>query len=105
MPNILYVCSACQATDCKLWRESNTIGPRMFCAYCSGIRQKADIYGIDQTGKHNIFDRLGLRSTDQIGSYFPAVPDKEFEYFYGYTSVPDDRVFWWYDLPSYPSHR
>ena len=36
---------------------------------------------------------------DQIGWYVAAVPTPTGANFWGYSSVPDDGVEWWYSLP------
>lgn len=38
-------------------------------------------------------------TTDQIGWRVPAVPTKENDTYWGYTSVPDDGCKWWDNLP------
>ncbi len=100
-----YVCVKCGARDCKLWRDYcvmlNQVA--LVCATCAGTQEKRDVSGIDADGK--IPDRwhgdYGVR-TDQIGNAVPAVPTAEMDTYWGYTSVPPDRVAWWRALPSLP---
>jgi hypothetical protein len=42
---------------------------------------------------------------DQIGWLIPAAPTKEFDSFWGYTSVPQDMCEWWYSLQYYLTNR
>jgi hypothetical protein len=69
---------------------------QLLCVSCAGKDQKKDISTMDKTGMR--IDDLGQR-TDQIGWLVPAVPTDEGTTFWGYTSVPQDKVDWWQDLP------
>lgn len=96
-----YKCARCGATNCKLWREYQTINPQLLCARCTGKNQKIDISGIDSRGRIADKDFTGRR-TDQIGWYVPAVPDEEGVGYWGYTSVPQAGCDWWAKLPTLP---
>lgn len=100
-----YVCKACGASGRKLWREYQTFLDRqtLLCANCVSKE-----YSKENRGKTVKFDDDGSREsehvgpTDQAGSRVPAVPTKEGDTFWGYTSVPRDRYDWWRQLPTYP---
>lgn len=105
-----YKCAACKITGIKLWREYQTFSPQLLCAECA-IKDQADPKAsssfsklaaagkvvVDAEGKH--VDQHGDRS-DQIGWYVPAVPDEEGAGYWGYTSVPQNGVNWWKQLPT-----
>lgn len=85
-----YMCATCHAEGVKLWREGGVFGPfTLLCMVCACREQK------------RAPPKLG--GTDQIGLRVPAVPDGEGS-FWGYTSVPDDRVAWWKALPNEPAN-
>lgn len=81
-----YRCASCGAHGCKLWREYQTISPKLLCVACAEKVQ----------GKRL---ETGSGACDQIGWYVPAVPDEEGAGFWGYTSVPAAGVAWWKALP------
>jgi hypothetical protein len=101
-----YKCASCGAKGCKLWREYGTysvpIRDQLRCAPCAAKSQNKDISGIDEDGRY--LPKIdGERRTDQIGWMVPAVPaEDEFGSYWGYTSVPQDRVDWWRKLPTLP---
>jgi hypothetical protein len=43
--------------------------------------------------------------TDTIGWLVPAALTVEMDTFWGYTSVPQDRCEWWYNLPYFPKEK
>lgn len=94
-----YVCHKCRATGVKLWREYNALldHQSLFCCKCSGEEQNKDVKNIDDRGR--IESEFGGR-TDQIGWRIPAVPTKDNDTYWGYTSVPQDGVEWWKRLPN-----
>lgn len=96
-----YKCHRCGAAGCKLWREYNTFLDHqvLLCARCAARRANTSIKSMDADGRRRI--SLGGR-TDQIGWYIPAVPTKENDTYWGYTSVPDEGVEWWRALPTFP---
>lgn len=100
-----YACANCGRTGIKLWRQYQTVAPRLLCAICASIDQGITHRGaehkldFDADGKRTIW-RTGER-TDQIVSYVPAVPDEEGEGYWGYTSVPDAGVAWWRRLSTF----
>lgn len=117
-----YVCTGCGATNCKLWRQYNTMTCyiELKCAKCSG----ADISTLDDNGtvESTIFKRgepvttpNGIRyfgdkdapvpRTDRLDGLMPAVPTEDGETFWGYTSVPAHGCRWWKALPSSPQAR
>ena len=101
-----YKCSVCGATNCKLWRDTNTFCPDIYCAHCATTRnsclndRKITVSDIDENGK--AFDEIIGRKTDQIAGLVPAVPDEEGVGYWGYTSVPQEGCDWWYKLPTLP---
>lgn len=89
-----YKCEVCGAEGVKLWRDYGSFKPRQRCAPCLGFEA-------DAKGK-----RKGLfGETDQFFDWVPAVPTKEGNAYWGYTSVPDEGVAWWRSLPSKKEKR
>lgn len=97
-----YKCGKCGASGCKLWRLYNTFldYQRLLCAECAAEDQKKDISDIDELGMF-AGDLSGMR-IDQIGYYIPAIPTKENNNYWGYTSVPEAGCRWWHNLPTLP---
>ncbi|MDD4382130.1 MAG: hypothetical protein PHE21_02175 [Candidatus Dojkabacteria bacterium] len=93
-----YVCSKCGKSGVKLWREYQTLNPELACAGCAAKSEGKDPSKINSEGM--LESDLGL--TDQIGWYVPAVPDEEGFGYWGYTSVPQEGVIWWRNLPLEP---
>lgn len=93
-----YKCSRCDASNCKLWRQYNTLLDyiELMCAKCACKAEDKDVSTMNADGRR--MDEYG--STDQIGMMIPAVPSGDT--FWGYTSVPQDGVDWWKALPSLP---
>lgn len=79
-----YACK-CGRHGVRLWRAYQTFRPRLLCVECALSDQSVD--------------PDALRSSDQIGWFVPAVPLEEGGGFWGYASVPDEAVAWWYALP------
>ena len=92
-----YVCSQCRATGIKLWRQSSTFLEHieLMCAECVCEHLNVDISSMDDSGR--VETEHGR--TDQVGYMIPAVPTKD-DSFWGYTSVPEDGVNWWHNLPN-----
>jgi hypothetical protein len=86
---IEYKCDDCGATGVKLWREYQTFldHQTLRCIDCAQKDQKEEV------------EPLVRGRGDQIGWLVPAVPTVEMDTFWGYTSVPDNQVDWWWDLP------
>lgn len=86
---ITYACEKCGASNCKLWRQYNTFLDyvELTCAPCT------------EKDQGRVID---LSKGDQCGWMIPAVPTNDNETFWGYTSVPPDRVQWWKALPDRP---
>jgi hypothetical protein len=84
--DIVYTCSSCGATDLKLWRPYSTWCVELKCASCC-----------NKPGEPPFVFEEG----DANGGMVPAVPTAEMDGYWGYTSVLDDRVEWWHDLPTY----
>jgi hypothetical protein len=97
-----YVCTECGATNCKLWRRSHTIQPKLVCAVCAAKDQNKDISTIDRQG--TIVYKHGGR-TDNIGCYVPAIPTPGNNAYWGYTSVPKRACIWWDNLPTLPPQK
>lgn len=96
-----YKCHKCGATGCKLWRQYQTFleHQTLLCANCAAKDQKEDIGDIDARGRRS--SEFG--KTNQIGWYIPAVPTKENDTYWGYTTTPGVGFRWWYRLPTLPS--
>ena len=93
-----YVCIVCGANSVKLWREYMACFKyvNLYCARCAALESKEDISKIDAEGMH-----AGKYSrTDQIGNYVAAVPTNTGDSFWGYTSIPNEGVLWWKNLPT-----
>jgi hypothetical protein len=93
-----YKCSKCGAGNCKLWRQYNTFLEhiRLLCAKCVSEAHGKD-YVIDSDGY--VFDEDIHQRTRVLGSLVPAIPTVENDTFWGYTSVPEERIRWWKELP------
>lgn len=85
-----YCCSTCGMEGVKLWREYNTFldHQKLYCLSC----------GLKKNIKEIKKSKLRIPS-DQIWDIVPAVPTEEGDTYWGYTSVPQDGVNWWYSLP------
>lgn len=97
MSPLPYRCSVCDASGVKLWRLYQTFyeHQKLFCAACALVDQRVD----------GEVDAEGYRESehgkiDQIGWLVPAVPTEDGSTFWGYTSVPEDGVAWWRQLPT-----
>ena len=86
MSDIKYKCGSCGVSGVRLWREYQAFEPSLFCVACA--------LASDQAGNATA---ESLRDCDQIGWLVPAVPADGG--WWGYSSVPDDGVAWWYALP------
>lgn len=94
-----YVCSECHEGGIKLWRNSviDRSSVVLWCGPCA--LGKLGIDGtIDNHGNLNGSDQLYRRESG-YGSRLPAVPAQGGTSFWGYSSVPEDRVGWWRRLP------
>lgn len=80
-----YVCTRCGQGDRKLWRVGGSSCVEPVCAPC-------------------VAPDFAFAESDQHNGYVPAVPTEGGEGWYGYTSVPPDRVLWWYGLPTHPDN-
>jgi hypothetical protein len=104
-----YMCSGCQRSGVKLWRDYNTCANvcELKCVECATPAQvayEAKTYTDENRKFLGALDPDGLfmfRSGDQIGGLVPAVPTPDGDTFWGYSSVPDEDVLWWYGLPTY----
>lgn len=85
---IKYACGDCGAEDAKLWRQSHVFLDHVMLK-CKPCCEKH----VGKTLEQCEF------STDQIGSWIPAVPTPDRTSFWGYTSVPQEGVDWWHALP------
>lgn len=101
-----YKCTKCGAEDCKLWREYQIFAnlTDLYCVKCACIVEKKDINNVTPEGRIKTDPKYSCRvdeTTDQIGWLVPAVPTEENDAYWGYTSVPQDKVNWWYSLPTF----
>lgn len=94
-PPRAYRCSVCDAHGVRLWRQYNIVASavELMCCDCAALEE-------GKVGKWE-----GTDDGDQIGSMIPAVPTKEGDSFWGYTSVPQNGCNWWYSLPMRVDHR
>ncbi len=85
-----YACTACGATECKIYREYQTIADAtdLYCAACAFAKQEKPVES---------------PPPDNIGWLVAAVPTEDGRTFWGYTSVPDAGCKWWYALPDAPA--
>jgi hypothetical protein len=87
-----YKCEKCGKTDVKLWREYGCFYPDILCLDCT----------LDKVRRSEV---EGWRSpfeegrSDQIGWHVACIPDEEGVGWWGYTSVPEHLVRWWWALP------
>ena len=84
----VYTCKypSCKRKNVKLWRKYQTLSDYT-SLHCLNHFEKGlvDIY------------KKGL--SDQLGWWVPAIPaDDECNSFWGYTSVPQEKVDWWKNL-------
>ncbi len=87
--------------------DGNTAPPGYHCAKCGGGNRKLWRVGasshIDlacfECGSDDPAERLKLIESDQFAGRVPAIPDEDGGSWWGYTSVPQDGVEWWYRLP------
>lgn len=86
-----YVCAYCARAGCKLWREYQTFANHttLLCHDCSTYEQDHAVAGSETTP-----------DSDAIGWRVPAILTEEGDTFWGYTSVPQDGVDWWRQLPT-----
>jgi hypothetical protein len=106
------VCTGCKASGLKLWRDYNTCASacELKCAACATpaqIAYEAKTYTEKNRDYLGALDADGMfmfRGSDQLGGLVPAVPTPEGDTFWGYTSVPNEDVLWWYALPTYQGH-
>lgn len=104
-----YTCSGCQRSGLKLWRDYNTFLDHceLKCVECvtpAQVEYEAKNYTEKNRDFLGALDPDGLfmfRSGDQLGGLVPAVPTPDGDTFWGYSSVPDEDVLWWYALPTY----
>lgn len=91
-----YECVRCKASGVKLWRQYQTMLDHieLLCCDCAAKDQGKQLVDLQPSGF------WGEMQTDQIGWLVPAVPTEDGETFWGYTSVPEDRVLWWRELPN-----
>lgn len=90
-----YRCRECDATGCKLWRVGASSCIRLWCLPCAEKASNARlIFGTQFSTDQLYNDGLNL---------VPAVPSPDGEEWWGYTSVPEDRVEWWQALPTAPA--
>ncbi|MCK9154715.1 MAG: hypothetical protein M0P12_01225 [Paludibacteraceae bacterium] len=81
-----YVCSKCGKQHVRLYRQYQTCADavELLCRSCALKDQKQKVP--DHEGEHS------------IGWLVAAVPTKDGETYWGFTSVPQDGVDWWNNL-------
>lgn len=79
-----YVCSVCGKSGVKLWRQYQTFANhiQLMCRACAESDQGKKLE----------------KGSRQIGWMVPAVPCEP-DTFWGYSSVPENGVIWWDNLP------
>lgn len=87
-----YRCADCGAGGVRLWREYQVCHTELRCASCAENHERL-------THDPGWSSGYSDGSSDQIGWLVPAVPCEEGGGFWGYSSVPQDGVLWWYRLP------
>ncbi len=94
--NDSYRCDGCGLTGHKLWREYQTLAcyTELVCASCASASQAKSPHS-SWSGEMLFVDG------DQIGWRVPAVTTEDGDTFWGYSSVPADRIAWWYAMPTY----
>jgi len=87
-----YECQDCGAFSVRLYREYNTFmeGQHLRCRACAMK---------NQSKSNREFDDTFNSKEHSIGWLVAAVPTEDGESFWGFTSVPDDGVEWWDNLP------
>lgn len=90
-----YKCEDCGVKNVKLWREYQSFNVHLRCYKCAAKYQDKEIPDITKEGK--VKSEIG-GLTDQIGWCIPAIPSPDG--FWGYTSVPQEDVEWWKNLPN-----
>lgn len=82
-----YVCEDCGAEGVRLYRRYQTMldSQKLRCTECALKNQNRT--EPDQPSAHS------------IGWLVAAVPTEDGQTYWGYTSVPDDGVKWWDNLP------
>lgn len=97
-----YQCADCQKVGVKLWRKYMVIGSELLCCDCAAGKAKPPIRieDIDKEGRY--FDNTEpVGMTSEIGWYIPAIlVENEQNVFWGYTSVPNDALLKWRELPN-----
>lgn len=81
-----YQCTNCGLSGFRLYRPYQSSADKLLCANCAAANQKR---------------RINPEAPGTIGWMVAAIPD-EHGNFWGYTSVPDDRMVWWYSMPLRP---
>ncbi len=92
-----YVCTGCNATGCKLWRD---YGMSLFELQCVDCACRASKIPVDVDEKGVRMGRVG--PTRDIGWYVPAIPDPLLIGYLPYLDRPVDALDWWTRLPLRP---
>ncbi len=92
-----YVCSGCDASGYKLWRNIFDFGcsARLLCASCAAEKEEVNIDKLKDDGI--FFLECGLQ-TDQIGSFVPAIPMRKSGGYWNTSLFPN--MDWWNKLPT-----
>lgn len=87
-----YVCK-CGASNVRLYREYQTFlnHQELSCTTCA-IKEYNETH-------HKPWDPESSDRSSEIGWLVAAVPTEDGSTFWGYTSVPQDGVDWWDNLP------
>ncbi len=92
-----YKCTVCGVEGVRMWRQYQTFLDRikLMCMACA----EADQDRICELRSEASVFRSRRGPSDQIGWLIPAVPTSEGDTYWGYSSVPQDRIEWWQALP------
>jgi hypothetical protein len=93
-----YICGKCGLISVKLWRDVvvSVTQVDLRCAMC------LDAGPIDAEGYfiESKYGKTDQCTTEELGSMLPAVPTEDESTYWGYTSVPQEGVLWWRNLPN-----
>lgn len=95
-----YVCAKCGVAGVRLWRGYQESRIQYLCANCAEERGRKC-----HENEPNWVSSFAKGEHDSIGWCVPAVPDEEGEGCWGYSSVPQKGVAWWYNLPVQPGGK
>lgn len=101
MDSDIYACGRCGEVDVKLWRPYQSFTINLLCTDCLGVVASISVLEVEQgfvlREQHPDWPiHLALGSP----AWCPAVPTDDPGGFWGYTSIPIERLIWWFELPT-----